>query len=418
MALAEQLALSFTIPSVHDDTVLDCRVYHPINLTRDCHEGRGPWQKRGAIIAHPYAPLGGSFDDPVVAAVAQELLQLDFIVGTFNFRGGGESKGHTSWTAKAELGDYLSVIGFLTHYLHHLQPTAPSTSAQHDALGLGPPLSTIPSLGPDTASGGARDASPTILILGGYSYGAMITIHLPSTAAILNRFRAPSVGSAEAEISLRAAGLARQWNAEQRQNEEMRRGRSLRLPHNRSTSHSIVVGGEETNAETRRASRESKRPSMEVVRRSVDLVRKGRSLSRRQQSGSGQSLAPDEGPEMVEISVPRTCYLLVSPLLPPVSRLATLFTAPTAADSVRGPSHVDGAGSHLTSHLTLAVYGTKDGFTSIKKLRRWAQELSSGPHSRFASREVDGAGHFWQEVGTEVVLRREVKQWAQGLLEA
>ena len=44
------------------------------------------WQKRGAIIAHPYGPLGGCYDDPVVQSVVTEVLKHGFIVGTFNFR--------------------------------------------------------------------------------------------------------------------------------------------------------------------------------------------------------------------------------------------------------------------------------------------------------------------------------------------
>jgi len=72
-------SLSFTIPSIHDDTTLDCRIYIPIayndNTTR-----------RGAIIAHPYAPLGGCFDDPVVEAAAVVVLKAGWIVCTFNFR--------------------------------------------------------------------------------------------------------------------------------------------------------------------------------------------------------------------------------------------------------------------------------------------------------------------------------------------
>ena len=75
---------SFTIPSIHDDTPLDCRVYHPAKLTNCTSES--VWQKGGAVIAHPYAPLGGCYDDPVVLSAVTELLKLGFVVGTFNFR--------------------------------------------------------------------------------------------------------------------------------------------------------------------------------------------------------------------------------------------------------------------------------------------------------------------------------------------
>jgi len=78
---------SFTIPSLHDDTALDCRIYHPTTLYDSINgsdDTRGTL--RGGVIGHPYAPLGGSFEDGVVLSVAQCLVKQGFIVGTFNFR--------------------------------------------------------------------------------------------------------------------------------------------------------------------------------------------------------------------------------------------------------------------------------------------------------------------------------------------
>jgi hypothetical protein len=73
--------LSFTIPSIHDDTILDCRIYHPENLGDDIFSS-----KKGAIIAHPYAPLGGCYDDPVLSLAGGIFLKTGYILGTFNFR--------------------------------------------------------------------------------------------------------------------------------------------------------------------------------------------------------------------------------------------------------------------------------------------------------------------------------------------
>ena len=78
--------LSFTIPSIHDDNVLQCRIYHPACLVPNTVAGIVGWRKRGAIVAHPYAPLGGCYDDPVVDLVAATILEHGFVVGTFNFR--------------------------------------------------------------------------------------------------------------------------------------------------------------------------------------------------------------------------------------------------------------------------------------------------------------------------------------------
>jgi hypothetical protein len=80
--------ISFTIPSIEDDLPLQCRIYHPTSLCPNTaaqipHEG---WTKRAAIVAHPYAPLGGCYDDPVVDVVASALLKEGYVVGTFNFR--------------------------------------------------------------------------------------------------------------------------------------------------------------------------------------------------------------------------------------------------------------------------------------------------------------------------------------------
>lgn len=76
-------AFAFTIPSVYDGTELSCRLYLPNGF----HRQSPPTQTlRGAIVAHPYAPLGGCADDPVVGFVGGELLQAGYVVGTFNFR--------------------------------------------------------------------------------------------------------------------------------------------------------------------------------------------------------------------------------------------------------------------------------------------------------------------------------------------
>ena len=73
---------AFTIPSVHDDTILNCRLYLPrkhLSLT----DKQPP---KAAIIAHPYAPLGGCYDDPIVGSIGGVLLKAGYVVGTFNFR--------------------------------------------------------------------------------------------------------------------------------------------------------------------------------------------------------------------------------------------------------------------------------------------------------------------------------------------
>lgn len=77
-------ALTFTIPSINDGTVLDCRIYHPASLLASPNSP--PWTKHGVILAHPYAPLGGCFDDPILEVLAAALLREGYLVMTFNFR--------------------------------------------------------------------------------------------------------------------------------------------------------------------------------------------------------------------------------------------------------------------------------------------------------------------------------------------
>lgn len=76
---------SFTIPSLSDDLPLDCRIYHPKELDSTLENHDKPALK-SAVLAHPYPPLGGSYDDPVILSTCEALLGKGYIVTTFNFR--------------------------------------------------------------------------------------------------------------------------------------------------------------------------------------------------------------------------------------------------------------------------------------------------------------------------------------------
>lgn len=73
---------AFNIPSIHDDLELDCRLYYP----RRTEQNSDIFGKSFAIFAHPYATLGGSYDDPVVALAGGILLRYGCSLITFNFR--------------------------------------------------------------------------------------------------------------------------------------------------------------------------------------------------------------------------------------------------------------------------------------------------------------------------------------------
>ncbi|RMJ24912.1 hypothetical protein PHISP_04221 [Aspergillus sp. HF37] len=321
---------SFALPSVHDGSQLDCRLYLPRKLQRPESAPRRP--KRGAIVAHPYAPLGGCYDDPVVNFIGAQLLQAGYVVGTFNFRGAGDSEGRTSWTAKPELADYVTFYGFMLLYLYTLQLGAPAHKGDSDS------------------------PAGMHLILGGYSYGSLIASHLPATDVVVDLFRQAVSGTAPYEVCKIAEKIA---------------------------AHSKERLGLQTQSPT------ADKPTTAIDGDGFDKI-----------SGSTVS------------------YLLVSPLLPPLSQLLTVFSKLSLDLGVEIPAQgkqipCPKPATQLGEHRTLAIYGNQDGFTSAKKLRTWAAGLSERPQSQFQTREIDRAGHFWREDGVAIQARRVLEDWLE-----
>ena len=324
-------------------------------------------------------------------------------------RGAGASKGRTSWTSKPETYDYISFVGFFFHYLHALrlphrgEPTLSSLTA---------PLTPIPT--GVTLERHSGEVQPHLtLILSGYSYGSLITTYLPPIETILERFAQVKPGTSEAEIRLRASSLASQWNQEAQMHIDMLNERGLKAPSMRRTSPNptaLAMGGEESEPGTRRLSQES--------RRSRDLVRKS---FERSHIHFGRRISAEENKHSVEsahrvlpytLVAPRICYLLISPLLPPVASLATFFTHASHTRSTKSSISAAGDIDHrLASHPTLVIYGGRDFFISQKKLRAWAQPIFKRPSSLFRFHEIAGAGHFWHESSAEADMRRFVREW-------
>ena len=339
-------------------------------------------------------------------------------------RGAGDSKGRTSWTARPELADYVSFAGCFIYYLDNLDPPTPFHGLEHSRTQSDSTLSPIQSsINVPIDRFDALDSS-MILILGGYSYGSMMCTHLPNTETMVQRFANVTKGSAEAEIRLRALRLSTQWNKEAKSMNEARRGRSLHvLDSLQDSSHSISIGGDESEPGTRRHSREFRR-SLDHIRRSVDISRKRLGIRHQSSTDVTKSPAVEERLVPKEMAIPTTYYLLISPLLPPVSMFATMFSklGPHGLDHQTASEDRSVANSHvkekLTSSTTLAIYGDKDFFTSQKKLRKWAEHLAGAPGSRFQFREIAGAGHFWHEQGVEGQMRSAIKDWTQDILTA
>ncbi|CED83865.1 hypothetical protein [Phaffia rhodozyma] len=69
-----------------------------------------PDRRKLAVIAHPWARLGGSWDDRVVRHVLQIFLSVSVPTVIFNSRGAGESTKSPSWTGRGEADDYAEVL--------------------------------------------------------------------------------------------------------------------------------------------------------------------------------------------------------------------------------------------------------------------------------------------------------------------
>ncbi|CZT20599.1 uncharacterized protein RCC_06457 [Ramularia collo-cygni] len=395
---------SFTIPSLQDDLPLDCRIYHPEHLQSSI-DGRG-----GAIIAHPYAPLGGSQNDHVVLALTQCLLEAGHIVVTFNFRGAGGSAGNSSWTGHGETQDYISVFGLLVYYLHHLN----SSSSKDERAALSPVLSIRqPGFSEEVPFEASEPISrPMNILLGGYSFGSLILVRLPSIATMINTFETAERGTAGAEIFLRARALARQTQRllQESQPPATPSSRKHTPSHRHSRSSPITIGGEETDPSKRRRSKSSRRRSMSSVR---DMPQRIRSQIRRN-SGSSHHQRDDaqdhQSPGTRQIA-PRVKvrYLLVSPVLFPLS---TVLLPPGLALS-RAKATDANVGVLSLKSPTFVAFGDSDHFTSAKKLRQWSERLAAGSAGRWKWIQVDGAGHFWREDGAAARLEAELVKWMQ-----
>ena len=243
------------------------------------------------------------------------------------FRGAGESEGRTSWTAKPEIGDYVSFYGFMVYYLHGLivnyAYTEQSSAARES---------------PDD------ERQKPKLILAGYSYGSMLASYLPPLESVLEVFSSTAQKPVTREIILAANQLSRQSSA------------------NSSMKKTALV-------------------HMNV---------------------------PD-------VVCPSVSHILISPILPPVSFFTalSLLTSGSSPDLVLQGAEIKSAKpvDNLTAHRSLAIYGDDDSFTSIRKLRKWSAELVGAENSRFEYREVNGAGHFWQDERAESQMRRTIREW-------
>jgi hypothetical protein len=398
------------------------------------------------------------------------------------YRGAGSSKGRTSWQSKPEQNDYVSFIGFMVYYIHHLSPPTlspppiqqPNFSRSEPQLheltpvpsqALPPPHVSVRYLSPmpkHLSLANKDQGKPRIrLLLGGYSYGAMVTCCLPAIlSSVITPFQSPAAGSAHAEIRLRALSLATQQNSALHsqisfllRSSQQRRGRSfptdeLSSPRGRKSAGAVRMGGEE---DIRRASHDSYRSrssftieTQERVRKSVDRVRSftksSRFSPRRQNShgsvvsyktsehGSDSSL--DNSSPVKETPGSKSCepipaladqfctaYLLISPLQGILSSLATMWST----KALRERDFLSENEIKFTIDPTLALFADDDIFVSVKRLRSWAEKLEKagkekeGKGRMFRYREIEGGGHFWHDKEALEALLRDVGEFVASL---
>ncbi|EFX02272.1 acid phosphatase [Grosmannia clavigera kw1407] len=447
-AMLPDPSLTVTLPSLHDGTVLDCRVYLPpatllkaqtVETTKSVD---ARWRGHAAVVAHPYAPMGGSYNDGIVRMVADTLLQRPaqpFVVATFNFRGAGRRpSGHTSWTARAETGDYMTVAGFLYYFVHHLDP-----------------------YGDGGLSGGSTHRPP-VFLFAGYSYGAIVTRLLPPMADVLALLARPDIDSPAAEVRRRAARWAAMQNADFAEHRSAlvaaaERGADSpqkKLVRRARLSMGIRVGGSEDNNNNNNnsnnnnssSSNSPRRCSQEVARTvntalmgtsklrtpAVPVARGSNSSSRPSAEGPVTAVADireegdrDEDDEidtsrlsaLPNLPVFRPSYLLVSFPAGLVTSLATVFTFPPSEGPTLPPSE-----AKLADHPTLAVYGDADRFVSMRHMHHWtarmttASTTTAGKTPGFRALEVAAAGHFWSEGRSLYDLRDAVSRFADELV--
>lgn len=302
----------------------------------------------------------------------------------------------------------MTIAGFLIYHLYYLDE---STDSGRE---------------PKT-----KDHHRLHLLLGGYSYGSLVVARLPPITNITDYFQLASLGTTRAEIIMRARTLAKQTlqSVRESQNSSKRRGKGLRLgdtatsltaPHSRSSL--VIMGGEETEPSERRRSRDSHnsadfvRKSFEMPTRAMHHIRSGSEKSNLAKEFPGQEnrISSDGGVS----NAPRVdvSYLLVSPVLLPFST-QLLPPGPLMPPFGLNRREPDGnPGALFRQKPTLAVFGMKDGFTSSRRLRTWAEKVEKeSTNSSFVWKQIEGAGHFWREQGAMKALQDQLISWISKL---
>jgi hypothetical protein len=333
--------------------------------------------------------------------------RVDFLLS----RGAAGSAGRTSWSSKPERDDYISFVGFVVYYVHYVNPFAELTASND--VSPQRPLEASPDMG-----------THPVLLLGGYSYGAIVTSQLPPINEILELFRSPAAGTDAAQIRLRAEHLAVQQN-------EVLSGARAALLERRARSPGSMrlrVGGDEDGGSPKKSSDTGGRRSFsfdadDKFRRGVhDLFvrhkssRAGRSSFRSTKNHHNDTPIDGNLPSVADLAAVRSAYLLVSPPHGIVKHLATMSLWTSSKLRTDGNIIEQAAENKLVHNPTLSVFGGRDAWVGASKLRAWASDLATRQGSLFQGHEVATAGHFWVEEGVMYELQSRVSEFAGALI--
>lgn len=229
---------------------------------------------------------------------------------------------------------------------------------------------------------------------------------LPSISVLLQPFNLPPAGSFAQETVLRARSLATQTNDTLEDicsSRGRQQGPSSTHNHKKSTSHhSITYGGRESSSSVQETSHDRRRSSdlPARIKTHMHIHRHGSKSTPRSGSHAQGTLEPPAAPS--DSPRVRACYLLISPLLPPLSGFLSFSLAALLLRSPEPRAFVESP--------TLVVFGNADGFTSARRVRAWCKRLEDR-NAAFASFEVDGVGHFWRERGAVGSLCGSIEKW-------
>ncbi|KAL9610168.1 MAG: hypothetical protein Q9167_005122 [Letrouitia subvulpina] len=316
------------------------------------------------------------------------------------YSGAGRSRGRTSWTSQAELVDYSTFIGFFYYFLTELYPSTheePRQGAENQS-------SSRPSV--ITARAPFAKSSVIPLIIAGYSYGALIAISLPPISTVLAQLTFAVKGTIEAELRLRALDLANQYKRDVQLYEIVQQShlQDNNIPLNSldlSAPEEIGAGASSRNEEASNGITEDD----QTHRSTKKSVRWTQEAEERVEK---PSLADLQVLKVTDLPTPVTYYLLISPLVPPVSTFVTM-----GKRLYRNQSHIV---HKLLYNTSVVILGSKDFFTSEKNFVKWCGKirLDRGDKEglqKLGYEYVEGAGHFWKEEGKEDLLMQVVREF-------